>query len=344
MSKNPYAQVALTYLRRPFSSSQGWAVSMGFVLMSAMCFGIFRSGGRYDIAVAPLYFPLTLAMVLFGMFAMHVKNHFADSRARLTPGFRRVHATVAAAVALLLAVLLPMMLIWLVDLRSIGLAALMVFLFGGILCSVALHSTLLSWFILLGFFATFTEPTKILLWQLISGTYEAQAVVLLILGVAMALFGGIRLVNLNEDMPGYHLPTCGNWTGKCVSGQTQAGAGILPRALQERIMENNMARWTNHARRASASSWSQICRWQLGMLAGWSALFVSFVAFLSFAIMLWMTGQNMQKARTCKRQERFFRLSCFPSWRRLSYGAFLCGGEPLCLLASCCCLLIDGVT
>ena len=69
-----------------------------------------------------------LAMALFAVFAIHVKGQFADSRARLTPGFRRVHASVAAAVALLLAVLLTV-LVWLADLRSVGLVALMVFLF-----------------------------------------------------------------------------------------------------------------------------------------------------------------------------------------------------------------------
>ena len=99
--------------------------------------------GRHDIAAAPVQMPLMLAMFLFGMFAIHVKNQFANSRARLTPGFRRVHATVAAAAALLLAVLLPTMLIWLADLRSVGLVALMVFLFGAIFCSVVMQSALL---------------------------------------------------------------------------------------------------------------------------------------------------------------------------------------------------------
>ena len=81
-----------------------------------------------------------------------------------------------------------------------------------------------------------------------------------------------------------------------MSGQTQGGAGILPRALRERFMENNMARWTNHARRASASSWSRVCRWQVGMLAGWFAWLLAIVSFFFFAITLWMTGQNLQKA------------------------------------------------
>ena len=204
MHNNPYVQVALTYLRRPFSSSQGWIVSVAFVFMSIGCCPIFCSGSRHDIAAAPLYFPLMLAMFLFGMFAIHVKDQFANSRARLTPGFRRVHATVAAAAALLLAVLLPTMLIWLADLRSVGLVALMVFLFGATFCWVALQWGLLSWLIVLGFFSTFTEPIRILLWWLISGKFEAQAAAILALGAAIALLGGIRLVGLNEDMPAYH--------------------------------------------------------------------------------------------------------------------------------------------
>jgi hypothetical protein len=296
MSHNPYAQVALTYVRRPFSSPQGWAVSAAFAFMSIMCCLIFRSGGRHDIAAAPLYFPLSLAMLLFGMFGIHVKDQFANSRARLTPGFHRAHAMIAAAAALLMAVLLPTMLIWLAGLRSIGLVALMVFLLGAILCSVTLHSNLLSWLIIFGFFATFTEPTKTLLWQVISGQVEAWAVAILALGAASVLLGGIKLVGLNEDMPAYHPRMRAGWAARNqMSGQTQAGAGILPRALQERFMENNMARWTNHVRRASTSPWSRACRWQVGMLAGWSALLLPLVLFFFFAITVWMTGLDLQK-------------------------------------------------
>ncbi|MHB1035662.1 MAG: hypothetical protein ACYC35_12225 [Pirellulales bacterium] len=236
-------------------------------------------------------------MFLFWMFASHVKDQFADSRARLTPGFRRVHATVAAAAALLLAVLLPTVFIWLADLRSVGLVTLTVFLLGAILCSVALHSNLLSWLVVLGSFATFTEPARILLWQLVSGKLEAQAVALLALGAAITLIGGIRLVGLNEDMPAYHPLTRAGWSGRNrISGQAQAGAGILPRALQERLMENNMARWTNHARSASQSMWSRVCRWQVGMVAGWSASIVVLSVLLYGLIMVWMTGQDLRNA------------------------------------------------
>lgn len=131
---NSYLQVALTYLRRPFSSPQGLALSALFLVMCIGFFPILLSGDRHDITAAPIQIemPLMLAMFLFWMFAIHAKNQFADSRAHLMPGFRRVHATVAAAVALLLTFVLPVVLIWLADLHSVGLVALMVFLFARI--------------------------------------------------------------------------------------------------------------------------------------------------------------------------------------------------------------------
>jgi len=130
---SPYVQVALTYVRRPFSSPRGWAGSLIFLLLGTGFLLAFLSGSRrYSAAVEPgmVSLLLLLALVPFIWFTDHVRRQFADSRAHLAPRFRRVHATVAAAVALLLAVVLPLVLIWLADLRSVGLVALTVFLLG----------------------------------------------------------------------------------------------------------------------------------------------------------------------------------------------------------------------
>ena len=94
----------------------------------------------------------------------------------------------------------------------------------------------------------------------------------------------------------------------------QAGAAMLPVTLQERFMENNMARWTNHARRASASWWSRVCRWQVGMLTCWSA-FLMVAVFFFFLIVLWMTGQSLEGAGTG------ISLMMFPSCCRQCPGA-----------------------
>lgn len=165
-------------------------------------------------------------------------------------------------------------------------------LLGAILCLVALHSYLLSLLIALGFFTMFTEPGRMLLWQLLSGRFEAEAFALLGLGAALASIGGIRLVGLNEDMPAYKQPACIGGAG-CTNAQARAGAWMLPPALRERLMESSMARWTSHARCASTSWWSGVRRWQVGMSAAWSTHFLMVLfAFVFFPSLT--SGQNLR--------------------------------------------------
>jgi hypothetical protein len=284
MFRNAYSQVALTYVRRPFSSPQSWAVSMIFLLTGAGLSGMLLSGDRRDIVASPVIILMStgLAVFFFAGFTHHVKGQFADSRAHLMPGFRRVHATVAAAAAVLVAVVLPLVLIWLADLCSVGLVALTVFLFGTILYQAThqnLLSRLLSSLVTLGLFATFTEPARLLIWQLLSGNFEVEAVALLALGAVLVLVGGVRLLGLNEEMPAYQQITCVGGTGTCTTAQGQARAWIFVPGSGERFIERSMARRTNHARRASASWWSAVRRWQVGMPPWWSAFLTVLFAF-----------------------------------------------------------------
>lgn len=289
---NPYLQVALTYVRRPFSSPQSWAVSMIFLFIGAGLFGMVFGGDRRDVvdsAAGPalITVPAVLAMAFFAMFVHHVKGQFADSRAHLVPGFRRVHAAVAAAAALLLTVILPMVLIWLADLRSVGLVALTVFLFGDILYQ-STHQNLSSWLLsaltCLGLFAAFTEPARLLIWQLVSGKFEVEAVALIALGAVLVLIGGVRLVRLNEDMPAYQQIACVGAAGRCTTAQWQARAWPLVPGSGERFIEWSMARRTSHARRAVASWWSAVHRWQVGMPPWSSALVTVYFAFVLFLL------------------------------------------------------------
>ena len=83
---NPYAQVALTYLRRPFSSWKLGLVFVGAIMLFVLTvFGLGGMGRGQNFAVHQLL-PLTF---LFLFLVVHVKDQFADPRARLTPGFRR---------------------------------------------------------------------------------------------------------------------------------------------------------------------------------------------------------------------------------------------------------------
>ena len=89
--KNPYAQVALTYLRRPFSSV--WTFLMVGLFVAIMLFPlfgnllVFRSGhgtermwiGDQQSATSPLLMLfLSSTGILFGLAVIHIKEQFAN--------------------------------------------------------------------------------------------------------------------------------------------------------------------------------------------------------------------------------------------------------------------------
>jgi hypothetical protein len=185
---NPYVQVALTYVRRPFSSWQGWLISAGFffLLIVLLCSNHVVQQQGLDPR------QLTLWVFIFAYVAVHVKDQFADSRARLTPGFRRVHAIVAAIAALIVAVILPAMLACFLGWHSIGLVAVMVLLFGATSWVIVKDASWISFAALAVALAVFnTESGRDWLRGLISGQFETQAFALLSLGALITLIGGI---------------------------------------------------------------------------------------------------------------------------------------------------------
>jgi hypothetical protein len=268
---NPYVQVALTYLRRPFSSPLNAVFSLLYVIISGGYFAALFSGGRNDMPKPIIIIIMSSwTIMLFWFFAVHVKNQFTDSRARLTPGFCRVHVAVAAAVALVLVVLFPAALIWLAGLRSVGIVAVSVLAFGAIFCSTMVPVKPLSWILALCIVAIFLEPVRDVLWRLLAGQYEVQAIALLAIGAALTIYGGIKLVGLNEDVPSYHRPILNSWSGNYTRVRPlNYGVWMLPSGARERLMEKNIARCVYHARRASVSRLSRVCRWEFGMPAGW---------------------------------------------------------------------------
>ena len=199
---NPYAQVALTYVRHPFASGLRSIASLYVLLMLGVVFIVFgRSENRFNFSV----YHLLVFAALSVFWAIHVKEQFADCRASLTPAFRRIHITVAAVMATVLTVLLPAALAPLMGWRPLGFVAITTLLFGAVTWSVAHQTGWEGWLILAGFLSVLTDPVRNNLEQLIHGHFEAEAFALLAIGVAISILGGIRLYRLNEEMPEYHL-------------------------------------------------------------------------------------------------------------------------------------------
>ena len=286
MSNNPYVQVAMTYVRRPFSS---WPSSIMFTVLLLMlvpqlrCVVLERTG---EFAIQHLMFFL----FLFVFYVLHVNEQFADARSHLMPGFRRPHATVAAVVALIFAVLLPAMFTWASGWHSIGFVAMTTLTLG---CCL--------WMLSLAGFVMVAACTMFVVWlvvmvtesegylqQFVSGQFEPQAIALFMLGLLMAVFAGTRLIRLHEDMPAYRTRTQWDWSGKNpMPRQAWAGEGRIFPWLWDWMAEKQIASVSRHARLASVSWWSRICRWQVGMVTGWSLGFWILCAVVNVQLVTW---------------------------------------------------------
>jgi hypothetical protein len=271
---NPYVQVALTYLRRAVRSFQAW---VWFFVLLTVIFLLSPS----DVADSGRALPGSFFMWFFGIaivlanLTAHVAEQFASARARLTPHFRRVHATVAAAAAIAFAIILPSLLAWRSGLTPWGLLALTTALFSVILwCALRTSNwvnQLLTTACFVAFVAAMTsDPVSRCLNQLLSGERETEAVVLFAVSAALCVLGGLRIIRTNEETPEYH-----RWQRLArksqTTGQQYEDAPQLPFKLTDRLAERRAARLTGHARRASASRWSRIWRWQTERAVGPSA-------------------------------------------------------------------------
>lgn len=294
MPKNPYVQVALTYFRRPLAS--------GYFRLGAIFAGCFfiafavldRFAGFKDSWAVQLMFLFSL----FVFVAIHMKEHFLDSRAHLTPSFRRIHATVAAIVAIVAAGALPTLLSWFMGWHSIGFVAVAVLLFGMILWVIAKDATWTCFALLFGWSAfCATESGPAYFRGLLAGQFESEAVAILIVGIAVTLLAGVRLVRLREEMQTYDSKLRWDWDWNQKTGQGWSNDGRILPGLRDWIRRQEMLRVTRLARRAPVSWWSRICRWQVGMIAGW-ALWLWILGVLAYVqtVYWWISTKTPQPA------------------------------------------------
>ena len=171
MSKNPYVQVALTYVRRPFSLWRGGTGTVGVSLFSVFYILIAcRTGNRQYVAMPQL---LPFAFVYMCL-VVHAKDQFADSRARLTPGFRRAHALAGGTAAVLWGVVLPAVVAWLLHWHSIGFVAVTALLLPTILWMLLSMSGWLAVVLLLGWLSLCVEPGRECVQQLVTGKFRTR--------------------------------------------------------------------------------------------------------------------------------------------------------------------------
>ena len=199
--------------------------------------------------------------------AAHVKEQFADARAHLMPGFRRAcHRCRCDRLSLCRPPAGGLGLAGGPALRRPagrhGSSA------GGRSLSMLVGphlANLLGWVTAAGLCSLYTTPVLGCLIGLISGQHESIAVGTLIAGALVALGGGVRMLFLNEDMPAYHRREMASFDGR---GRTTCQRPSARGFLSEWLADCNPRGVIRHARRATASRWSRVCRWQVGMAGG----------------------------------------------------------------------------
>lgn len=285
MSRNPYVQVGLTYVRHGLSSARTAFLIVNGLLVIVCAFGVLASEQPEFVAI--------MAGSLFYAIVFHMKEQFVDSRSHLMPGFCRPHIVVAAMATSALAVLLPAMCMLAAGSRSLGLMSIMMLLFGVILWSELLGSVWLRFCMGFLYLPFFVEPCRTLVHQLVSGEFEDQAIALLVAGSIMSLLGGFRLVHLNEDMPAYRRRTARGWASDDKLGeQVDADESALFPGLKNWGNDKRSVCLIEHARRANSSLLSRICRWQAAMVSGWSVLSWCLGVLLFLSFMVWFDSQR----------------------------------------------------
>jgi len=262
---NPYFEVALTYLQRLFCSLKRSLITLGITLL--LYIGYFKQKQAFPPGC------LVPFIALFAYWAIHVKGQFADSRASLMPGFRKVHGVVAIIVAIIFVIILPGMAAPLIGWQSLGFVSISTLLFGIIFWFILRWGFTSFLFMSSGFVFIFHKPIWTRIEPIFTGKEPIQAFIIMSLGVILSITGIIRLFLLNEEKPEYH----------------KDGQGQLSDLRRRRWVCNRMI---YHARHATDSYWSRMHRWGYSCLIVWSALYLAVYMSLMFKLGEFWSGAN----------------------------------------------------
>ena len=268
---NRYFQVARTYLQRPFCSLRRSLIISGILCLFVLLFFDSGSSGKHEFPPVFL-FPF---IALFAYWAIHVEGQFADARASLTPGFRKVHGVVATIFAIVFVILLPGVVAPLIGWQSLGFVSISTFLFGIILWFILRPSFTFVLLMMAGLIFIAQKPILNGIEQIFCGKEPIQAFIIISIGVILSITGIIRLFLLNEEKPEYHLnlkfPKDGQ--DKLSDLQWRKLEKAYSRGWRRWFANRPVGRMIYHARHATDSYWSRIQRWNSSNRSVWYALF-----------------------------------------------------------------------
>lgn len=277
---SPYIQVIRTYFQHSFSSVKQSLLVLGILFLFTFFFFVTGRSENHHVFEP---FHLLLFVVLFSYWTTHLKEQFANSRASLTPSFRRVHGVVATMVAIFIAIFLPGVMAPLIGWKPFGFLSITTLLFGTILWFILRPEPTSSLVLMAGWISILLPPIQKSLEQVACGQKPVQAFLFIAVGAILSITGVIRFILLNEEMPEYHLNL-----------QIPKNGRVTMSDLQWQKMEKWHSRgWRNwyanrpivkliyHARHASDSYWSRMHRWNYSKITVGLAFFIAIVVNLA---------------------------------------------------------------
>lgn len=291
---NPYFQVARTYLQRPYHSLQR-SLLTSFILFFFVII-LLTSGLSEKHEFLPIH--LFLFIILFSYWAIHVKMQFADSRASLTPYFRKIHGVVAAMAGIVLSIFLPGGIALLIGWQPLGLVSITTFLFGIILWAILRQGFTFFLLIVAVWISTVSKQMQNGIEQIVWGKEPIQAFIIISIGVILSITGIIRLFLLNEEKPEYHLnlkfPIDGRI--KLSDLQWRKLEKSYPQVWRRWFANRTVVRLIYHARHATDSYWSMIHRWDYSGLSVWFALYLAIFLNLLFTLIGFFNSTSFPSA------------------------------------------------
>ncbi len=284
MNDNPYRQVAMSYVHRIRSlASPVFFILGGISIFLILLVGFFVS--KAEGFVFPFFIEIGLCCAL----AVYIREQFSYPQASLIPNYCRVHIRVAAVAAVLIAVVLPTIFTLAAGWRSLGFISAIVLLFGVILWLAQFRLTwLISWIWLIGLIRM--GPSRRTIADIMaSGQFEIFAVAFLGVGIALSLAAGYRLMHLDPEkqIPIRKPPKDGAVIGQ-TPDQDDTDNSFFQRTIRLWASDRQTTALIGHVRRAPASRWSSVCRWQAGMPTFLSTMLQCFTYLMLWLLMTWL--------------------------------------------------------
>jgi hypothetical protein len=320
--RNTYAQVAMTYIRRLLT--RGNLLFLFFACSMLLLEVVTR--GAHAVAM-----PLLFAMLVCFGFVVHMVEQFANWRAHLLPTFRRAHAVVAAVATCIVIIALSAILARLGGGSVVASIAIVLLLFGTTLWSLtgglarprgnprsAVDSVggallMVAWVVVFP------------IGQFLSGQFELQAIILSCMLLVMILLRAVQLFRLHDDVPEAQSSLWG-LTSRIWRKRGRTLRAGLPK-LDERTakswlvfsrFDGHVERLAEHARRASTSRWSAVCRWRVGMANGRASWLFGVGVVLAVQFAAWIAVRETLEPSTFFWLTFLFWLIASPSFMSLS--------------------------